>query len=136
MICALAYVHSAGIMHRDLKPENIAINEDCHIRLVDFGMARAVDTSGSGHTGYVVTRHYRAPEVLCFEFDSDSLNYTNAVDAWAIGCILAELLTGKVLFPGSSFMEQLTLIAEMIGRLVPKSCSLSQLYLLHATKTG
>ena len=64
-----------------------------------WAQARGVNTTpGGGHTGYVVTRQYRAPEVLCFEFDSDSLNYTDAVDSWAVGCILAEVITGVLLF--------------------------------------
>ena len=58
--------------------------------------------------------------MLCFEFDSNFLNYTSAVDAWAVGCILAEIITGKVLFPGTSFMDQLTVISEKIGRPSPE----------------
>lgn len=110
------YVQSAGIMHRDLKPENIAMNENMELRVLDFGMARGVNQTGSGHTGYVVTRHYRAPEVLCFEFDAEKLNYTEGVDSWALGCIIAEQITGQVLFQGSNFIEQLSAIGEKLGR--------------------
>jgi p38 MAP kinase len=114
---AIAYVQSAGIMHRDLKPENIAMNENMELRVLDFGMARGVNqTTGAGHTGYVVSRHYRAPEVLCFEFDAERLNYTEGVDSWALGCIIAEQITGQVLFHGSNFIEQLAAIAEKLGR--------------------
>jgi len=116
IVKAIAYVNSAGIMHRDLKPENIAMNENMELRVLDFGMARGVNQTGSGHTGYVVTRHYRAPEVLCFEFDAEKLNYTEGVDSWALGCIIAEQITGQVLFQGSNFIEQLSAIGEKLGR--------------------
>ena len=106
-------------MHRDLKPENIAMNENMELRVLDFGMARGVNQTGSGHTGYVVTRHYRAPEVLCFEFDAEKLNYKEGVDSWALGCIIAEQITGQVLFQGSNFIEQLSAIGEKLGRPPP-----------------
>lgn len=64
---ALKYIHSAGIVHRDLKPSNIGINEDCDLRILDFGLARKINTNTNVDeqmTGYVVTRYYRAPEVL------------------------------------------------------------------------
>ena len=57
----LKYVHSAGIIHRDLKPSNVAVGENCELRLLDFGLARATNQE---MTGYVVTRHWRAPEVI------------------------------------------------------------------------
>lgn len=57
----LKYVHSAGIIHRDLKPSNVAVGENCDLRLLDFGLARATNQE---MTGYVVTRHWRAPEVI------------------------------------------------------------------------
>ena len=58
---ALKYIHSAGIIHRDLKPSNIAVNEDCELRILDFGLARHADEQ---MTGYVATRWYRAPEIM------------------------------------------------------------------------
>jgi len=117
---ALAYVHSAGIMHRDLKCENVAMNENMDLRVLDFGMARGVNQAGTGHTAYVVTRYYRAPEVLCFEFDAQSLHYTEGVDSWALGCIIAEMIIGRVLFEGANFMQQLSAIADKLGRPPPE----------------
>ncbi|OCT94573.1 hypothetical protein XELAEV_18012248mg [Xenopus laevis] len=61
MLCGLKYIHAAGIIHRDLKPGNLAVNEDCELKILDFGLARHADAE---MTGYVVTRWYRAPEVI------------------------------------------------------------------------
>nr|XP_026269316.1 mitogen-activated protein kinase 12 isoform X4 [Urocitellus parryii] len=61
MLKGLRYIHAAGVIHRDLKPGNLAVNEDCELKILDFGLARQAD---SEMTGYVVTRWYRAPEVI------------------------------------------------------------------------
>lgn len=90
---ALKYIHSAGIIHRDLKPSNIAVNEDCELKILDFGLARHTDQE---MTGYVATRWYRAPEIML-----NWMHYTQTVDIWSVGCIMAELITGKTLFPGA-----------------------------------
>lgn len=103
----LKYIHSAGIIHRDLKPSNIAVNEDCELKILDFGLARQED---SEMTGYVATRWYRAPEVM-FNW----MHYTNGVDMWSVGCIMAELLTSKTLFPGNDHIDQLTRIMKVTG---------------------
>ncbi|KAF9797514.1 hypothetical protein SFRURICE_016624 [Spodoptera frugiperda] len=89
----LKYIHSAGIIHRDLKPSNIAVNEDCELKILDFGLARPTETE---MTGYVATRWYRAPEIML-----NWMHYNQTVDIWSVGCIMAELLTGRTLFPGS-----------------------------------
>ncbi|KAL8168430.1 UNVERIFIED_CONTAM: Mitogen-activated protein kinase 14 [Gekko kuhli] len=86
------YIHSADIIHRDLKPSNLAVNEDCELKILDFGLARHTDDE---MTGYVATRWYRAPEIML-----NWMHYNQTVDIWSVGCIMAELLTGRTLFPG------------------------------------
>ncbi|XP_047736671.1 mitogen-activated protein kinase 14 [Hyalella azteca] len=103
----LKYIHSAGIIHRDLKPSNLAVNEDCELKILDFGLARPTETE---MTGYVATRWYRAPEIML-----NWMHYNQTVDIWSVGCIMAELLTGRTLFPGQDHIQQLNLIMELIG---------------------
>ncbi|KAK2121931.1 Mitogen-activated protein kinase 12 [Saguinus oedipus] len=83
---------------KDLKPGNLAVNEDCELKILDFGLARQAD---SEMTGYVVTRWYRAPEVIL-----NWMRYTQTVDIWSVGCIMAEMITGKTLFKGSDRILQ------------------------------
>lgn len=95
---ALKAMHSANVLHRDLKPSNLLLNANCDLKVCDFGLARSAasteDNSGF-MTEYVATRWYRAPEImLTFK------EYTKAIDVWSVGCILAEMLNGKPLFPG------------------------------------
>lgn len=171
ILLGLKYLHSAEVLHRDLKPANVLINEDCSVKICDFGLARSVEgiegahiydkpknndddedllnkrkssvdstgsakkgaadnkllkmqkTAGGGLngkqvkgnqnikrelTGHVVTRWYRAPEVILLEKD-----YTAAIDMWSVGCIFAELqgmlkenaptfMDRSPLFPGTS----------------------------------
>ncbi|KAM9874693.1 Mitogen-activated protein kinase HOG1 [Verticillium dahliae] len=103
----LKYVHSAGVIHRDLKPSNILVNEDCDLKICDFGLARIQDPQ---MTGYVSTRYYRAPEIML-----TWQKYNVEVDIWSAGCIFAEMLTGKPLFPGKDHVDQFTIIIELLG---------------------
>ncbi|KAK4852145.1 hypothetical protein QYF36_021428 [Acer negundo] len=114
MLRALKYMHTANVYHRDLKPKNILANANCKLKVCDFGLARVAfsDTPTTVFwTDYVATRWYRAPE-LCGSFFS---KYTPAIDIWSIGCIFAEILTGKPLFPGKSVVHQLDLITDLLG---------------------
>ncbi|KAI4379106.1 hypothetical protein MLD38_005442 [Melastoma candidum] len=114
LLRGLKYIHSANVFHRDLKPKNILANEDCKLKICDFGLARASfnDTpTAIFWTDYVATRWYRAPE-LCGCFFS---KYTPAVDIWSLGCIFAEMMTGEPLFPGKNVAHQLDLITDMLG---------------------
>ncbi|XP_019617445.1 PREDICTED: LOW QUALITY PROTEIN: mitogen-activated protein kinase 7-like [Branchiostoma belcheri] len=110
----LKYIHSANVLHRDLKPSNLLVNENCELKIGDFGMARGVSSSPSDYkafmTEYVATRWYRAPELML------SLNeYTFAIDVWSVGCIFAEMLGRKQLFPGKNYLNQLNLIMSVLG---------------------
>lgn len=112
MFRGLKYIHSAGVIHRDLKPENILINgTNCKLKITDFGLARGVFKEMVNLTEYVVTRWYRAPEVMC-----SARQYDEKVDVWAVGCIFAELLLGKPLFPGGNHIEQLKIIFQVLGK--------------------
>jgi p38 MAP kinase len=103
----LKYVHSAGIIHRDLKPLNIAVNEDWELRILDFGLARPTENE---MTGYVATRWYRAPEIIL-----SWMHYHQSVDMWSVGCIMAEMITGKPLFPGNDTIDQLSKMLNLCG---------------------
>uniref|UniRef100_A0A0D9XR57 mitogen-activated protein kinase n=1 Tax=Leersia perrieri TaxID=77586 RepID=A0A0D9XR57_9ORYZ len=114
LLRGLKYIHTANVFHRDLKPKNILANADCKLKICDFGLARVAfsDTpTAIFWTDYVATRWYRAPE-LCGSFFS---KYTPAIDIWSIGCIFAELLTGKPLFPGKNVVHQLDIITDLLG---------------------
>ena len=107
---ALYFLHSANIIHRDFKPSNVLINEDCTVKLCDFGMSRGIQDENISLTEYVVTRYYRAPEVML-----SSRHYSKKVDVWSVGCAFAELLSKKFLFPGENYISQIKLIIEVLG---------------------
>lgn len=114
LLRALKYIHTANVYHRDLKPKNILANANCKLKICDFGLARVAfsDTPTTVFwTDYVATRWYRAPE-LCGSFYS---KYTPAIDMWSIGCIFAEVLLGKPLFPGKNVVHQLDLMTDLLG---------------------
>ncbi|KAF0982511.1 hypothetical protein FDP41_011441 [Naegleria fowleri] len=105
----LKYIHSSNVLHRDLKPSNILVNENCDVKICDLGLARGFDDH-SEMTEYVVTRWYRAPELvlMCKEY-----NY--AIDIWSVGCILAELIERRPIFPGKDYIDQINLITDALG---------------------
>ncbi len=110
---ALYYIHSGGLIHRDLKPSNIMLNSDCRAKIIDFGLSRSVSDVFQKDivlTDYVATRWYRSPEILF-----GAPQYSTGIDMWALGCILAELMLGKPLFPGESTLNQLERIVSLIG---------------------
>jgi len=117
IITGIEYIHRKGVMHRDIKPANILVNKDCNVKLCDFGMAK-VNLQNSEFEGRnfpmnscnVTTRWYRAPEVL-FGFE----DYTESIDIWSFGCVLAEMLTRQPFMRGKTDLEQVGLIADLIG---------------------
>lgn len=108
MLCGIKHLHSAGIIHRDLKPSNIVVRSDCTLKILDFGLARTAGTSFM-MTPYVVTRYYRAPEVIL------GMGYNENVDIWSVGCIFGEIIRGQVIFPGSDHIDQWNKIIEQLG---------------------
>eukprot|EP00472_Partenskyella_glossopodia_P000436 CAMPEP_0197542864 /NCGR_PEP_ID=MMETSP1318-20131121/67932_1 /TAXON_ID=552666 /ORGANISM="Partenskyella glossopodia, Strain RCC365" /LENGTH=300 /DNA_ID=CAMNT_0043102157 /DNA_START=298 /DNA_END=1200 /DNA_ORIENTATION=+ len=109
----LRYIHSAHVLHRDLKPSNLLLNSNCDLKICDFGLARVADPEenhGGFLTEYVATRWYRAPEIML-----SWKEYTKAIDVWSVGCIFAEILGRKPIFPGQDYMNQLHLIISKLG---------------------
>lgn len=150
----LQFLHDHSILHRDLKPANLLVTKDCHLRIADFGLSRAISKTqlrqhdvdpiflagGSSFeststyfstylsetkndvptkfvkhkaplTKHIVTRWYRAPELM---LNSDGY-YSSKIDLWSVGCIFAELLARKPVFPGKDYKDQLKLIFHAIG---------------------
>lgn len=110
----LKYIHSADVLHRDLKPSNLLLNGNCDLKICDFGLARfnqpGESSTANFMTEYVATRWYRAPEIML-----SWREYTKAIDMWSVGCIFAELLGRRPLFPGRDFLHQLSLITDVLG---------------------
>eukprot|EP00475_Leptophrys_vorax_P029109 TRINITY_DN4249_c0_g1_i3.p2 TRINITY_DN4249_c0_g1~~TRINITY_DN4249_c0_g1_i3.p2 ORF type:complete len:410 (+),score=113.51 TRINITY_DN4249_c0_g1_i3:431-1660(+) len=109
----LKYLHGADIVHRDLKPRNLLVNSNCDLKICDFGLARIFTKPPKrtrNMTDYVATRWYRAPEVIL-----SWKKYGKAIDIWAVGCILAELIGRKPIFPGKDAFHQLSLIVNILG---------------------
>ncbi|RHY30360.1 hypothetical protein DYB32_004380 [Aphanomyces invadans] len=135
LLAAVRYMHSAHVLHRDIKPSNILVNRDCLVKVCDFGLARGIaygatpsntptpngittashdldaeiTPSEEALTEYVVTRWYRAPELLL------SSKYSYPVDVWSVGCIVAELFNRTALFPGHDHVHQLQLVMSILG---------------------
>ncbi|XP_030627341.1 serine/threonine-protein kinase ICK-like [Chanos chanos] len=105
----LAFIHKHGFFHRDLKPENLLCMGPELVKIADFGLAREI-RSRPPYTDYVSTRWYRAPEVLL-----RSTTYSSPIDQWAVGCIMAELYTLRPLFPGSSEVDTIFKICQVLG---------------------
>ncbi|CAM2112590.1 unnamed protein product [Caretta caretta] len=115
IIKGIGFCHSHNIIHRDIKPENILVSQSGVVKLCDFGFARVLAAPGEAYTDYVATRWYRAPELLVGD-----TKYGKAVDVWAIGCLVTEMLTGEPLFPGDSDIDQLYHIMKCLGNLTPR----------------
>lgn len=145
----LKYIHSANVLHRDLKPSNLLLNTTCDLKICDFGLARVADPEHN-HAGflteYVATRWYRAPEIMLnskvfvSQVKTHSRNedrahftrlrgsnivfltqgYTKSIDIWSVGCILAEMLSRRAIFPGKHYLDQLNHILGVLGSPSPE----------------
>ena len=108
LLCGVKHLHLADIIHRDLKPSNIVVKKDCTLKILDFGLARAVDHTVM-MTPYVVTRYYRAPEVIV------GMKYKENVDIWSVGCIFAEMVRGDILLQGRDYIDQWNKVIQVLG---------------------
>ncbi len=118
LLKVLSHMHEHAYLHRDIKCSNLLIDNNYNLKLADFGLARrlALRSSGEGSsagdalTNKVITLWYRPPELLL-----GSRQYGPAVDLWGVGCIMAELLTGRPLFYGRTEVEQVNMIFKVCG---------------------
>eukprot|EP00882_Tetradesmus_deserticola_P033893 GHRQ01038751.1.p1 GENE.GHRQ01038751.1~~GHRQ01038751.1.p1 ORF type:complete len:350 (+),score=162.66 GHRQ01038751.1:859-1908(+) len=111
LLKGLAYCHKNGILHRDLKASNLLIDRSGTLKIADFGLARNYANDHNGKlTNRVITLWYRPPELLL-----GAERYGPEVDVWSVGCIFAELLAKKPLFPGNNESQQLECIFKLMG---------------------
>ncbi|KAJ3200766.1 negative regulator of the PHO system, partial [Entophlyctis luteolus] len=117
LLKGIAFCHENRVLHRDLKPQNLPaaliaqlINSKMELKIADFGLARAFGIPVNTFSNEVVTLWYRAPDVLL-----GSRNYSTTIDIWSTGCIMAEMHSGKALFPGKTNEDQLQRIFKLLG---------------------
>jgi len=110
LLQGIAFCHENRVLHRDLKPQNLLINTKGQLKLADFGLARAFGIPVNTFSNEVVTLWYRAPDVLL-----GSRTYNTSIDIWSAGCIMAEMYTGRPLFPGTTNEDQLQKIFRLMG---------------------
>lgn len=110
LLRGIAFCHDNRVLHRDLKPQNLLINTKGQLKLADFGLARAFGIPVNTFSNEVVTLWYRAPDVLL-----GSRTYNTSIDIWSAGCIMAEMYTGRPLFPGTRNEDQLQKIFRLMG---------------------
>lgn len=110
LISGLNYCHSHRILHRDLKPQNLLIDRTGKLTIADLGLSRAFGIPMRTYTHEVITLWYRAPEILL-----GSKHYSTSVDMWSVGCIFAEMVTLRPLFPGDSQIDELFRIFRILG---------------------
>ena len=106
----LIYLHESGVCHRDIKPQNLLVDAHTHtVKICDFGSAKRL-VQGEANVAYICSRYYRAPELIFGATD-----YTNVIDVWSLGCVMAELILGQPVFPGESGVDQLVEIIKILG---------------------
>jgi negative regulator of PHO system len=110
LLQGIAFCHENRVLHRDLKPQNLLINNKGQLKLADFGLARAFGIPVNTFSNEVVTLWYRAPDVLL-----GSRTYNTSIDIWSAGCIMAEMYTGRPLFPGTTNEDELQKIFRLMG---------------------
>jgi len=109
LLLSVLFCHTHRVIHRDLKPQNLLIDRNGALKLADFGLARAFGIPVRTYTHEVVTLWYRAPEILL-----GSKMYATPVDVWSVGCIFAEMITKRPLFPGDSEIDEMNLHFQFV----------------------
>lgn len=110
LLKGIAFCHEQRVLHRDLKPQNLLINKKGELKLADFGLARSFGIPVRSKSHEVVTLWYRAPDVLM-----GSTKYSATIDIWSAGCIFAEMVNVRPLFPGKNNADQLLQIFKVMG---------------------
>ncbi|KDQ18713.1 hypothetical protein BOTBODRAFT_52647 [Botryobasidium botryosum FD-172 SS1] len=129
LFLGLSHMKKCNIMHADIKPDNILVNEHKTVlKICDLGSAS--DITENEITPYLVSRFYRAPEIIL------GLPYDAAIDIWSIGCTLYELYTGKILFPGRTNNQMLLHMMELKGRFNAKMLKKARFGEQHFDDTG
>ncbi|GCB72195.1 hypothetical protein scyTo_0009054 [Scyliorhinus torazame] len=110
LLKGVRHLHDNWILHRDLKTSNLLLSHSGILKIGDFGLAREYGSPLKCYTPVVVTLWYRTPELLL-----GAKEYSTAIDLWSVGCIFAEFLTQKPLFPGKSEIDQINKIFKELG---------------------
>jgi cyclin-dependent kinase 7 len=110
LLRGLFHCHSMDFLHRDLKPSNLLLASNGELKIADFGLARIMGDPRIPMTNQVVTRWYRAPELLL-----GAKHYSFGVDIWATGCIFAELMLRTPYFAAETDLAQLNMIFQALG---------------------